>query len=116
MNYLVGYFILTLLVPAVMIVCIWGLNYLVPRKYLIWYKDRKDNLFDLLSSLFGLIMGYYCLLAVGYSYITDGPIQVTAVEMHEAEVEIIILVLVFILLMNHSVLQMRYIWDRRKNK
>ena len=116
MKYIVGYFILTLIVPAIMLVSIWGLNYLIPNRYLKWYTDKKDDLFDLIAALFGLIMGYYCLLAVGYSYITNGPVMVTAVELGEAEPEIILLLLVFILLFNHSIMQIRIISNRRKNR
>ena len=115
-NWIIGYFLVTLLVPLVMLIIVYTVSRLIPIRYVKWYTNKKDGLFDLIAALFGMIMSYYLLLAVGSSLYHNGSIQISAVELGEAQVEIVVLSGILLILLNHSVIQLRLIMDRRVNK
>jgi len=85
----------------------WLLSWVISDRMTGWYFVKMDKGMDIgagLSSIALLIISMYIVTA---SYLSDGPVGVTAIEYNEAVPEMILLGIVIIIQVVHTAFQFR---------
>ena len=109
MDWLVSFFLITIGGMLLLWAIGYGLSWIIPTKFVDWYAHwKRDGFMDVMLTMAGQAFTFFLWLAVVQSAIKDGPIMVSAVELGEANTEIIIVgILGFIIFTIHAAMQWR---------